>query len=84
VRAISEVLADRTSLRITSELSMGRDYATTLARWRGRFAGVSEDVLALGFSPVFLRMWDLYLAYSQAGFLSGYLDVWQFGLASLA
>jgi hypothetical protein len=41
--------------------------ATTLVRGRGRFGGVSEGVLAAGFSLAFLRMRDLYLAYSQAG-----------------
>jgi cyclopropane-fatty-acyl-phospholipid synthase len=28
---------------------------------------------------VFGRMWELYLAYSEAGFRSGYLDVLQVG-----
>ncbi len=32
---------------------------------------------ALGFDEVFRRMWSLYLAYSEAGFRSGYLDVAQ-------
>ena len=31
----------------------------------------------LGFSPTFQRRWNLYLAYSQAGFRAGYLDVHQ-------
>jgi cyclopropane-fatty-acyl-phospholipid synthase len=31
----------------------------------------------LGFGPIFQRMWDLYLAYTQAGFRTGYLDVRQ-------
>ncbi len=35
---------------------------------------------ALGFDDVFQRMWELYLAYSEAGFRSGYLDVFQWTL----
>ena len=31
----------------------------------------------LGFGPIFQRLWDLYLAYTQAGFRTGYLDVRQ-------
>lgn len=27
-----------------------------------------------------MRMWDFYLAYCEAGFASGYLDDWQFGI----
>ncbi len=59
---------------------MGPHYASTLARWRDKFAGAEPDVLRLGFSPAFVRMWDLYLAYSCGGFLGGYLNVCQLGL----
>jgi cyclopropane-fatty-acyl-phospholipid synthase len=34
-------------------------------------------VRQLGFGPAFQRMWNLYLAYSEGGFRSGYLDVHQ-------
>jgi cyclopropane-fatty-acyl-phospholipid synthase len=78
--AIRSAVASATGLAITSELALGRHYATTLARWRGRLAAAHEEVLELGFTRAFLRMWDLYLAYSQAGFAAGYLDVWHYGL----
>ncbi len=78
VRAVHESLAAHTRLRVTSDLAMGADYARTLAHWRARFAAALDDVARLGFSPEFRRMWDLYLAYSEAGFRSGYLDVHQF------
>ncbi len=35
------------------------------------------EVAALGFDDTFRRMWHFYLAYSEAGFASGYLDVHQ-------
>ena len=38
-------------------------------------------VAELGFDDVFHRMWELYLAYSEAGFRSGYLDVYQWTFA---
>ena len=31
----------------------------------------------LGIGPIFQRMWNLYLAYSEGGFRAGYLDVHQ-------
>ena len=37
-------------------------------------------VAGLGFDEVFRRMWEFYLAYSEAGFRSGYLGVSQFAL----
>ncbi|HET7014510.1 MAG TPA: cyclopropane-fatty-acyl-phospholipid synthase family protein [Streptosporangiaceae bacterium] len=69
-----------TSLRISSEFAMGPHYASTLAWWRDQFAKAESEVLRLGFGPAFVRMWDLYLAYSCGGFLAGYLNVWQLGL----
>lgn len=79
-QAIADALAQSTSLRISSDLEMGPHYATTLARWRDQFASAEPEVRRLGFSPAFVRMWDLYLAYSCGGFLAGYLNVVQFGL----
>jgi cyclopropane-fatty-acyl-phospholipid synthase len=84
VRAVHDTLARYTGLRITSDLAMGADYARTLASWRTRFAAAEDEVAGLGFSPEFRRMWDLYLAYSEAGFRSGYLNVHQFLLQRLA
>lgn len=78
VRAVHETLAANTRLRVTSDLAMGEHYARTLAAWRSRFAAAEDEVAELGFRPEFRRMWDLYLAYSEAGFRSGYLDVHQF------
>ncbi|HEX6932284.1 MAG TPA: cyclopropane-fatty-acyl-phospholipid synthase family protein [Streptosporangiaceae bacterium] len=77
LRAMTNVLASHTDLRITSDLAMGDHYARTLSAWRARFSAADDDVEALGFSRPFQRMWDLYLAYSQAGFAAGYLDVHQ-------
>ena len=68
VQAVHETLADHTSLRVTSDLAMGADYARTLAHWRASFAAAADEVAGLGFSRQFRRMWDLYLAYSEAGF----------------
>ncbi len=68
VRAVHETVADHTSLKVTSDLAMGADYARTLAHWRASFAAAADEVAELGFSRQFRRMWDLYLAYSEAGF----------------
>ena len=84
LRAITDALASHTDLRVTSELAMGNHYARTLSKWRARFAAAEDEVDALGFSRPFQRMWELYLAYSQAGFAAGYLDVHQLVLERTA
>jgi cyclopropane-fatty-acyl-phospholipid synthase len=76
-RAIDEITASHTSLRVADRLSFGPDYAETLRRWDAAFLDRRDAVLALGFDETFVRMWHFYLAYSRAGFASGYLDVQQ-------
>lgn len=78
--AISDQVRRHTGLRITAGHALGRHYARTLAEWRARFGRAWPDVEALGFDETFRRIWDFYLAYSESGFRSGYLDVWQYQL----
>jgi len=77
LQAITDTLRAHTALRVTADFPMGQHYARTLAHWRGQFAGAAGAVARLGFGPAFPRMWNLYLAYSEAGFRAGYLDVHQ-------
>ncbi|KRE98783.1 cyclopropane-fatty-acyl-phospholipid synthase [Nocardioides sp. Soil777] len=74
---IDQITRDETGLRLTGRLSMGSHYAETLRRWDETFLARREDVLDLGFDDLFMRIWHFYLAYSRAGFASGYIDVQQ-------
>ncbi|WP_261991356.1 SAM-dependent methyltransferase [Streptomyces sp. OR43] len=77
VEAIDEVTAAHTALRVERCDDFGTHYAETLRLWRERFTERAADVEALGFDATFRRMWTFYLAYSEAGFRSGYLHVRQ-------
>ena len=79
VDAIEDSLG-RTRLRVAERHDFGPDYARTLQVWRDRFDSRADEVLALGFDEVFLRMWRFYLCYAEAGFLAGYLNVSQLTL----
>ena len=48
-------------------------YARTLRTWRTRFLGNLDRVRGLGFSEAFIRMWEYYFAYCEAGFQERYL-----------
>lgn len=72
-----ESTARRTRLRVRERRCFGAHYAETLRLWRERFDARTADVAALGFDGTFRRLWQFYLAYSEAGFRSGYLDVQQ-------
>jgi cyclopropane-fatty-acyl-phospholipid synthase len=79
--AIIGITERHTRLRTVDMLSLRPHYAETLRLWRERFIARRDTVAALGFDDVFGRMWELYLAYSEAGFRSGYLDVYQWTFA---
>jgi cyclopropane-fatty-acyl-phospholipid synthase len=75
--AIDQTLADHTSLAVTDRRSLGLDYARTLREWRTTFDANWPAINAQGFDETFRRMWEFYLAYCEAGFGVGYLDVFQ-------
>jgi cyclopropane-fatty-acyl-phospholipid synthase len=81
LHAIEQIVRNRTALRIDSVDAFGPDYARTLRTWRERFDAHAREVDVLGFDHTFRRMWDFYLAYCEAGFATGYLDVAQIVLA---
>ena len=77
LRAIGEVTQQETGLRVTHVHAFGHDYAETLRRWRATFLAAWPQVQRLGFDETFRRKWEFYLAYCEAGFAAGYLDVAQ-------
>ena len=83
-KAVLEVTERQTGLRPVDTLSLRQHYAETLRLWRERFLQRRKTLAHIGFDEVFARMWELYLAYAEAGFRSGYLDVYQWTFASEA
>lgn len=67
-------------LSLGAEESLGPSYARTLREWRKRFLARSNEIAALGLDDRFQRMWDYYLAYCEAGFVAGAVDVSLFQL----
>ncbi|MFK7902359.1 MAG: class I SAM-dependent methyltransferase [Nitratireductor sp.] len=54
-----------------------KDYARTLAVWREVFLSKWDQIELLGFDDRFKRMWEFYLHYCEAGFLTQNTDVRQ-------
>jgi len=76
--------AGRAGLRVVAQERFGLDYAETLKRWRHRFHEQIDAVRAQGYDERFLRIWHFYLAYCEAGFRAGSVDVAQFRLEHAA
>ncbi|HBB55981.1 MAG TPA: SAM-dependent methyltransferase [Hyphomonadaceae bacterium] len=67
-------------LKIAQLEQFGRSYAETLAQWRHRFESAWRTIAPLGFDERFNRLWRFYLAYCEAGFRTGRIDVAQLAL----
>lgn len=74
-------MGDRFGVPVIRERIFGQDYAKTLATWRNNFRTAWPNIKSLGFDDRFKRLWEYYLAYCEAGFLSGNIDVRQVILA---
>ena len=67
-------------LTVTAHEHFAADYAETLRRWHQAFMNELDVVRKLGFDERFIRIWRFYLAYCEAGFTAGSIDVAQFRL----
>jgi cyclopropane-fatty-acyl-phospholipid synthase len=70
-------LGEKFGVPVIRERIFGEDYARTLATWRDNFRAAWPSLTPLGFDERFRRLWEYYLAYCEAGFLSGNIDVRQ-------
>ena len=75
--AIMRDLGAKVGLSLHNERIFGRDYALTLVHWRERFRAAWPSLTPLGFDERFRRLWEYYLAYCEAGFRAGTIDVRQ-------
>ena len=60
-----------TRLLVRQVDDIAASYVLTLRAWRAAFAAHLDVVRAMGFDERFTRMWDYYLAISEAGFATG-------------
>jgi cyclopropane-fatty-acyl-phospholipid synthase len=72
--------AAKAGLKVAAEETFGLSYADTLAEWRRRFHAAWPEIARMneggrGFDERFRRLWDYYLAYCEAGFREGTIDV---------
>lgn len=67
--AIERSLARKTDMRVVALDDITPHYARTLRAWRERFVAAWPELEPRGYDERFRRMWELYLAYCEAGFL---------------
>jgi cyclopropane-fatty-acyl-phospholipid synthase len=70
--------AERTGLAETDITMFGQSYARTLSLWHDAYRAAWPEIRKMGFDDRFDRIWRFYLAYCEAGFAAGRIDVGQF------
>lgn len=60
----------KSTLHLENINNINLHYAETLRQWRQRFNIAMPKILELGFDDTFIRLWNLYLCYCEAGFQS--------------
>ncbi len=72
LNAISSAATTSSDLRITHLEDIGEHYAQTLRNWCGNFRASETEILSLGYDPEFIRLWEYYFCYCEAGFRERY------------
>jgi cyclopropane-fatty-acyl-phospholipid synthase len=69
VTDMSRSMTRHTDMLVIHLEDIGPHYATTLRHWHDRFFARIDDVRKLGYSDVFIRMWEYYLCYCESAFI---------------
>lgn len=75
--ALSASIARSTDMRCVRYEDITGHYARTLRFWHERFDQQIDAVRKLGYPDRFIRLWDYYLSYCEAGFAERYIGVGQ-------
>ena len=73
--ALSKGMEQSSRFIIENVSHVGKHYARTLREWRELFFENRERILGLGYDERFIRYWQYYLCYCEAGFDSLYTGV---------
>jgi len=68
LRVIGDIVRTETDLRIAWLEEISADYVRTLRAWRNRFNDAWPALRPRGYDERFRRLWNFYLATSEAGF----------------
>ena len=77
VGALAKAMAADSTLQIDRLDHYAPDYARTLDCWRQTLLSKRQQILELGYDENFLRKWDYYFTYCQAGFNARIIDLAQ-------
>ena len=78
VNQVSDIIKKHTNLIFNDLDDITSHYATTLKLWRNNFMSQLDNIKNLGFSDSFIRLWEFYFVYCEAGFIEKNIGDYQF------
>ena len=78
ISQVSDIVKKNTKFDFIDLEDITKHYAITLSKWRETFLEKTDEVKKLGFSDTFIRLWEFYLTYCEAGFLEKNIGDYQF------
>ena len=81
VSQIKDAIKAKTDLSLVEVEDITQHYARTIKYWRQDFIKALPEIRSLGFSESFIRIWEFYLVYCEAGFLENLIGDFQFVFA---
>lgn len=80
VSLICDQVKQQTNMHLDHLMDYRLDYAETLRQWRLRFMHHKSEILSLGFSEDFIRLWEYYFCYCEGGFREKVIGLAHIGL----
>ena len=77
VSQISDIVKNKTKLTLLI-LKILRSTMLKLSIFGENFLGKTKEIKKMGFSDTFIRLWEFYLTYCEAGFLEKNIGDYQF------
>lgn len=77
IKAMNAAINKTGEMHLVDLKDFGHDYARTLASWREAFNRRIGQIKELGFDDRFIRKWNYYLSYCEAGFAMRNISVVQ-------
>ncbi len=73
ITAMVKAVTEGTDMRLFHHEDITPHYVHTLREWRKRFFARINDIRMMGYSEEFIKMWEYYLCYCEAGFTERYI-----------
>ncbi len=73
ITAMIKAVTEGTDMRLIHHEDITSHYVRTLREWRKRFFACINDIRMMGYSEEFIKMWEYYLCYCEAGFAERYI-----------